>query len=78
MTGTKGRVRRVVLVLLCLAVLGAALALGISAYMTTTTRDRILSLEDTPPEGVDCVLVLGCGVRPDGSPTPMLASRISR
>ena len=78
MTGTKGRVRRGVLALLCLAVLGAALALGISAYMTATTRDRILSLEDTPPEGLDCVLVLGCGIRPDGSPTPMLASRISR
>lgn len=78
MTGTKGRVRRGVLALLCLAVLGAALALGISAYMTATTRDRILSPEDAPPEGLDCVLVLGCGVRPDGSPTPMLASRISR
>lgn len=78
MTGTKGRVRRVVLALLCLAVLGAALVLGISAYMTATTRDRILSPKDTPPEGLDCVLVLGCGVRPDGSPTPMLASRIGR
>ncbi len=78
MTGVKGRVRRVVLVLLCLAVLAAALALGISAYMTSTTRDRILSLEDAPPEGLDCVLVLGCGVRPDGTPTIMLASRIGR
>lgn len=78
MTGTKGRVRRVVLILLCLAVLAVVLALGISFYMTSSTRDRILSPEDMPPEGQDCILVLGCGIRPDGSPTPMLASRISR
>lgn len=78
MNGTKRRVRRVILGLLCLGVLAAALALGISAYMAASTEDRILSLEDMAPEGLDCILVLGCGIRADGSPTPMLADRISR
>lgn len=78
MNGTKRRVRRIILGLLCLGILAAALALGISAYMVASTEDRVLSPEDMAPEGLDCILVLGCGIRADGSPTPMLADRISR
>jgi vancomycin permeability regulator SanA len=29
-------------------------------------------------ENIDCILVLGCGVRPDGSPSDMLADRLQR
>ena len=43
-----------------------------------STRDRVLTTGDTPPEGVDCILVLGCGVYADGSPTPMLYDRLAR
>ncbi len=65
-----------ILVILCL--LGLGLALGISSYVVQSTKDAILTQEDIPPEDLDCILVLGCGIRPDGSPTPMLASRIQR
>lgn len=46
--------------------------------MVLSTRDRVLTPGDTPPEGVDCILVLGCGVYADGSPTPMLYDRLAR
>ncbi|MCF0123203.1 MAG: YdcF family protein [Ruminiclostridium sp.] len=74
----KGLVRRIILILLCLAVLAAALAFGVSMYMVSVTESRVLLQEGDSPGEADCILVLGCGLRPDGSPTPMLSSRISR
>jgi vancomycin permeability regulator SanA len=69
---------RTLLVLVILGLLGLGLALGISVYVVKTTEDAILTQEDTPPQDLDCILVLGCGIHPDGSPTPMLASRLAR
>lgn len=69
---------RTLLVLVILGLLGLGLALGISGYVVHATRDAILTQEDTPPQDLDCILVLGCGIHPDGSPTPMLASRLTR
>lgn len=69
---------RALLVLVLLGLIGLGLALGISGYVVASTKDAVLTQEDTPPEDLDCILVLGCGIRPDGSPTPMLASRLTR
>lgn len=69
---------RTLLVLVILGLLGLGLALGISGYVVSSTKDAILTQEEPPPEDLDCILVLGCGIRPDGSPTPMLASRLTR
>lgn len=69
---------RTLLVLVLLCALLAALAFGLSAYVVSSTRDRMLTLEESPPSGVDCVLILGCGVHADGTPTPMLADRLAR
>ena len=69
---------RTLLVLVILGLIGLGLALGISAYVVHSTKDAILTQKDTPPQDLDCILVLGCGIHPDGSPTPMLASRLAR
>ena len=69
---------RVLAVLVALCVLAGVLALAGSAFVVATTKDRILTLDDTPPADVDCILVLGCAVRPDGSPSPMLNDRVTR
>lgn len=72
------RLRRGLAVLaLCCALLLAGV-LGLSGYVVLSTRDRVLTPGDTPPEGADCILVLGCGVYADGSPTPMLYDRLAR
>lgn len=78
MNTLKKRLLRVLLVLVILCVLLAGLALGLSAYVVASTQSRLLTQTDSPPEGVDCILVLGCGVYSDGSPTPMLADRLTR
>lgn len=69
---------RALLILVLLGLIGLGLTLGISGYVVASTKDAVLTQEDTPPEDLDCILVLGCGIRPDGSPTPMLASRLTR
>ena len=69
---------RVLAVLVALCVLAGVLALAGSAFVVATTKDQILTLDDTPPADVDCILVLGCAVRPDGSPSPMLNDRVTR
>ena len=69
--------RRILLLLLALCVLGAALAFGVSGWMVLHERNAILSAEDAPPEHLDCILVLGCGVDAQGRPKPMLHDRMT-
>ena len=65
--------------LLCLTLCGILLLLGINAYVKSTANGRILSLEEAVRlEDVDCILVLGCYVRPDGVPSDMLADRLTQ
>lgn len=74
----KGRAGRVLLALLLLVLVAAAAVLGGSVYVVWSARAEILSQEETPPANLDCILVLGCGVHADGTPTPMLRSRMTR
>ena len=69
---------RTLLGLAILILLGLSLALGLSGYVVQSTREAVLTQEEAPPEDLDCILVLGCGIHPDGSPTPMLSSRLTR
>lgn len=51
----------------------------INASIISTTQDRIYSADEIKSltGEYDCVLVLGAGVRANGTPTPMLADRLS-
>ncbi len=61
----------------CLGALGAAYVLGVDAFVVLSTRDRVISLEDAAEIGeVDCILVLGCKVQSDGTPSHMLNDRL--
>ncbi|MBE6563229.1 MAG: SanA protein [Ruminococcaceae bacterium] len=64
-------------VCICLGILGAAAVFALDAYVKSSTEERIIP-EDaaTAMEDVDCILVLGCLVRGDGSPSHMLSDRI--
>lgn len=78
MTNTKRTLRRALAGVGIACALLLALALGVNGYVVLSTRDRVLSLAEGPPGEVDCILVLGCGVYADGSPTPMLRDRLTR
>lgn len=53
--------------------------LSLDLVVRATTKGQILSPEQAAElENVDCILVLGCGVREDGTPSDMLADRLER
>ncbi len=64
--------------LLCAALLGASALLLANAHVKSSTKARILSAEQAAElDGVDCIVVLGCLVKADGTPSDMLADRIA-
>lgn len=68
-----------VCVLLALGILGVVLVFGINGWVMSSVSDRILSEEQAAKlQDVDCIIVLGCQVRSDGSPSNMLEDRLRR
>lgn len=66
-------------VLLCLAILGLGAVLGINGYVKWVAGSRILTAEQAAElEDVDCILVLGCLVKGNGTPSDMLSDRLTR
>lgn len=62
---------------LSLCILAFSFVIGVDAYIVHSTSDRILTLEDAGElSDIDCILVLGCLVRSDGTPSDMLSDRL--
>ena len=79
----KGKTRKAILtafwILLGLGIFGICAVLGINLWVTCTVRDQILTEQQAPQlQDVDCILVLGCQVRSDGTPSHMLEDRLRR
>ena len=72
--------RRSLLVALCIAVVlcSAGIAvLAVSLSIKASVADKVIAPNDAYLlEDVDLILVLGAGLRPDGSPSDMLADRL--
>lgn len=61
----------------CLVI--AAVPFAINTWVVYSTSKNILTTEEAAElTDVDCIVVLGCAVRPDGTPSPMLAERLNR
>lgn len=69
-------VKRVSICLFCLGIVGILTVFGVSSYMKNHTAERILSAEEAADMDADCILILGCGVREDGTPSLMLGDRL--
>ena len=63
--------------LLCLALLGGLFVAGINIYMYIDGSQRLRTETDTF-ENADCIMVLGCQVKADGSLSHMLEDRLKR
>ena len=59
-----------------LVLLGLILGLGPDLLIAASERSRIVSPAEAADFGADCILVLGAGLLPDGSPSLMLSERI--
>ena len=69
--------KKAVTYLLVAGVSACAVLLAVNGYIIWKVKDRIISpREAVELENVDCIMVLGCGVRQDGSPSGMLKDRL--
>ena len=57
---------------------GCILITGAAATVQFSTKDQILTPKAEKDASATAALVLGCGVYPDGTPTPMLQERIDK
>ena len=65
--------------LLCLAVIGVSTVVTVNVYVKSVGGDAICTPEEAVAlENVDCIIVLGCQVKDDGTPSDMLRDRLIR
>ncbi len=70
--------RNAVILLLLFALLFAVTVMSLNAAIIARTEDNILSVQTAAQlKDVDCILVLGCGVRDDGTPSDYLRDRLN-
>ena len=70
-------IKRIMTVGFALAVFIAVVALSINGCVILSSQRNILSLDKAANlSNVDCILVLGCQVKPDGVPSHMLEDRL--
>ena len=74
----KAKVKRIFWILVAL-ILGMTVCIfGVNAYVVAKTKKRITKVEEciNDSKSNDAIIVLGAGIRPDGSLTPMLQERL--
>ena len=73
------KLKPILLILLCLALVGVIALCSINGYVKSVAKERIVTVEKTANlEDVDCIIVLGCQVRDDGTLSHMLRDRLMR
>jgi len=70
---------KLVIILMCMGLLGCIVLLCINAYVTTSIKNRIVTVEEASKlKDVDCILILGAGVWEKNTPSPMLHDRLEQ
>ena len=71
------RLLKTLLIFAVLCLLVGIAVLAVNSHVKQTARAYILSAEESASlPAADCILILGCGVRPDGDPSLMLRDRL--
>lgn len=75
----KAIIKRILMFLGIVAGTAAALVVIMNLFMILKTFSDIISVEEAEKlEEVDCIIVLGAGVRADGTPSAMLRDRLEK
>ena len=64
------------IVLISILVVLGIFVLGTNLYVKSSVSDRIITVEKAKDLNADCIIVLGAGLKSDGSPSMMLEDRI--
>ena len=66
-------------VCLALGLLATAFVLGVNALVVSSARENVITVQEAAElDDVDCIIVLGCLVRSDGTLSDMLSDRVDR
>ena len=76
MKNWKKWLKRGILALFCLGITGGLAVFGLSSFVKNRTADKIVNETEAAKLAAGCILVLGCGVREDGTPSLMLRDRL--
>lgn len=76
MKNWKKWLKRGILALFCLGITGGLAVFGLSSFVKNRAADKIVNETEAAKLDADCILVLGCGVREDGTPSLMLRDRL--
>ena len=78
MTKSK-KIKIVVASLLVLCIVSVVALFSINAYVKSSTKDMIISSHEASQlKDVSCIVVLGCQVHDDGTPSAILSDRLTR
>lgn len=73
----KRRTIKTIVILAAICLFGMVCVLGISEYIHISQMDKIVDLKDIHEDkSIECVVVLGAGLKDDGTPSHMLEDRI--
>ncbi|WMJ22465.1 ElyC/SanA/YdcF family protein [Paludicola sp. MB14-C6] len=70
------KLKIIFLIVIILIVLCTIAAFCINGYVISSTKGRILTIDQTADIKADCIIVLGAGLKPDGTPNHMLEDRV--
>lgn len=68
--------KKFIRIMLILGILAIIAVFFINMYVTGTAEKRMYSKESVLPRNADCIIVLGAGLKPDGTPNHMLRDRL--
>ncbi|MCM1363776.1 MAG: YdcF family protein [Faecalibacterium sp.] len=72
-----GKMKKILLSIIIAIIAVGIYALSVNFYIIGSAKSKIMTAEETAQLGdIDCVLVLGCGVKADGTPSHMLYERL--
>ncbi|MBE6649320.1 MAG: SanA protein [Ruminococcaceae bacterium] len=71
-------VKRFCIFCVCFGIFIGILTLSLNLYVKKSVDENILTVEEAANlSDVDCIIVLGCGIKPDGTPSDMLRDRLN-
>ena len=71
--------KRILVFLICVCLVCTAFVFGVNLYVKHVGGEHLVSPDDIDSiEKADCIIVLGCQVRADGTPSDMLRDRLER
>ena len=72
-------IKRLVIGIGITIIAGVVAVAGINIFVMATTASKILDVDEaSEKKDVDCIIVLGAGVRADGTPSKMLKDRLDK